>query len=329
MRVFSIALLLIVAVLVKVAPTEACSVFTAHDGEAVLAGNNEDYYGYIPTIMWFEPPGDGTYGFVAWGYSDNHFSQGGMNDQGLFWDGLATPSLEITGEVGALPFTLTTLEEVMQVAATVDEAIAAIREYDFSEAMECATFLIADRFGNSAIFEGDLVFEPEVDKNYLIATNFIPSQPELGNYPCWRHEILTEMMEDGLDLTVDYFTEMADAAHQGTVSYNGIYTRYTTICDLVNGEFYLYYDIDYSNPIVFNLDEELVQEAHEYDMYDLFYGGSDSDSDSDSDADVPDGGSDAAVEDSDDADCGCSSVGTTRRSLNMLMILLEAVVFWS
>ena len=331
MRANIFVLVLVVAALARASSSEACSVFTAHDDTSAFAGNNEDYYGNLPTIIWFVPSDEGKYGYVAYGYEQDHFSQGGMNDQGLFWDGLAVPGLEVTGEVGTEPFTLTTLEEVMQVAATVDEAIAALREYDFASIMEYATFLFADKYGNAAIFEGDLVTEPAVDKHYLIATNFRPSNPELGNYPCWRYDLLTEMMEDGFELSFDDFAAMADAVHQGVVSYDGIYTRYTTVADLVNGVFYLYYDLDYSSPIVFDLDEELSQEAHEYNMYDLFYGDldtdTDSDSDSDSDAgdDVPDGGADAGADDGDDGDCGCSAVGATDRPTATLLWLLAAL----
>jgi len=312
MRTCPIALVLAVVVLAGQDRAEACSVFTAHDGAGAFAGNNEDYYGYIPTIIWFVPPGEGTYGYVAYGYEDNHFSQGGINDQGLFWDGLATPCLEITGPVGDKPFVLTALEEVMQVAATVDEAITALREYDFSDALECATLLLADRFGNAAIFEGDLVTVPGDGKDYLIATNFIPSQPDLGNYPCWRYETLTGMMEDGFELTFDDFAGMAEAAHQGEVSYSGIYTRYTTVADLVNGVFYLYYDLDWDNPIAFDLEEELALGEHEYDMIELFYGDSDADGDTDGDADTDTGtdeGDDTDADDGEDPNCGCSTAG--------------------
>lgn len=40
-------------------PALPCSVFTAHDAQTVLAGNNEDYYGGDPTIIWFVPPENG------------------------------------------------------------------------------------------------------------------------------------------------------------------------------------------------------------------------------------------------------------------------------
>jgi hypothetical protein len=233
-----------------------------------LAGNNEDGPSGDPTSLWFVPPEDGKYGYVAYGYS-NHFSQGGMNDQGLFWDGLATPLLECTTCDGQQPFTLTTLEEVMQDSATVQEAIDNLRQYNIGGVISRAQFFIADANGDSAIFEGDEVITPE--HNYQIGTNFYQSDPSLGNYPCWRYELLEQMMQDDLELTMDYFTEMAEAAHQGLDPGAGVYTRYTTVHDLKNGFFYLYFDMDWDRCIKFDLAEELSQPAHEYLMADLTY----------------------------------------------------------
>jgi choloylglycine hydrolase len=259
----------VLAVLTGLSPARPCSVFTAHDAQTVLAGNNEDYYGGDPTIIWFVPPENGKYGFVAWGFQENHFSQGGMNDQGLFWDGMATAALEITNDTGTKPFTITTLEEVMQVSATVDEAITALREYQLSGVLGSAQLMFADRFGNSAIFEGDEVIYPAGD--YQVGTNFLNSHPELGGHPCWRYDTLTAMMESGLELTVAYFTEMADAVHQGTEVGPGIYTRYTTIGDLVEGMIYLYMDLDYDNYVLIDLAAHMARGSpHEYRMSDLF-----------------------------------------------------------
>ncbi|MBN2493141.1 MAG: hypothetical protein JXR96_01015 [Deltaproteobacteria bacterium] len=245
-----------------------CSMFAAHDEQNVLAGNNEDYYGNDPTIIWFVPAEDGRYGYAAWGYQSNHFSQGGMNDQGLFWDGFATPEHTIENDTGQEPFTLTTLEEVMQTSATVDEAIANLRQYHLGDVLGNAQLMFVDRHGDSAIFEGDAVIAPS-SPVYQVCTNFIHSDPELGGYPCWRYEKLVEMMESDLQLTPAYFTAMAEAVHQGTAVGPGIYTRYTNIADLIHGQIYLFYDLDFGHYVHIDLAEELALGAHEFSMTDL------------------------------------------------------------
>jgi hypothetical protein len=70
-----------------------CTVFSASDGTTVLAGNNEDYFN-PSTRIWFEPPEDGKYGRVYFGFDDFR-RQGGMNDQGLFFDTVSAPKLEL------------------------------------------------------------------------------------------------------------------------------------------------------------------------------------------------------------------------------------------
>jgi len=293
-------------------PALACSVFTAHDGNEVLIGNNEDYYGGDDTLLWFVPPGDDPYGFVAWGFDENHFSQGGMNDQGLFFDGLATPQLPIEECTGTDPFTLYTLEEILASCATVAEAIAHLETIDYTQVLHGAQLMFADRHGDAAIFEGDEVIYPEQDT--LFALNFYWSNPELGNYPDWREPILTEMMADGLEISVDYFTDIADAVHQGTEPGPDVYTRYTTIGDLQRGELTLYYDLDFEYALVFDLEEELALEEHEFVMADLFAEQPTDDDDDDSADDDDTGDDDTAPAADDDTDepqgeaCACTVV---------------------
>ena len=77
-----------------------CTVFSASDGTTSLAGNNEDFYN-PSTRVWFEPREDGKYGRVYFGFDDFR-RQGGMNDQGLFFDTVSAP------KVGAASNTRTT-----------------------------------------------------------------------------------------------------------------------------------------------------------------------------------------------------------------------------
>jgi uncharacterized protein (TIGR03382 family) len=279
---------LMVVTLTQVTPAWPCSVFTAHDATTVLAGNNEDYYLQNGTIIWFVPASAGKYGYVAYGYDDNHAAQGGMNDQGGFWDGLATPVHTVT-TAGPNPPPPTLAEDMMQTCATVDEVIAELKKYDLTTSFTKSQLLLADKTGDSAIFDGTTVTKPT--GNYLIGTNFLPAQPELGGWPCPRYLTIKNMMEQGLQLTVDYFRDMAKAAQQGTAVGATVFTRYTTIADLKAGKLYLYYERDFDNPIEFDLAAELAKGKHEYKMADLF-------------KEKPDAGVDAAV------DGGVDSAGT-------------------
>ncbi len=67
-----------------------CTVFLAANDQVALAGNNEDWRNPF-TKLWFIPAGEGTFGQMYVGF-DDYYPQGGMNDQGLFFDGLAVSS---------------------------------------------------------------------------------------------------------------------------------------------------------------------------------------------------------------------------------------------
>ena len=67
------------------APEQSCTIIYATDGNTVLAGNNEDYIN-TNSIIWFVAPEEGKLGRVYFGF-DTFWPQGGMNEEGLFFDG--------------------------------------------------------------------------------------------------------------------------------------------------------------------------------------------------------------------------------------------------
>ncbi len=111
-------------------PGQGCTVFYAAAGDLALAGNNEDSYGPL-TRAWFIPALEGRYGRVYFGY-DDLLPQGGLNDQGLFFDGLSVPPKApvISAQKPAFPGgTLGMIDEAMATSATVDEALALFERY--------------------------------------------------------------------------------------------------------------------------------------------------------------------------------------------------------
>ncbi len=70
-------------------PGQGCTVFYASSGDLALAGGNEDSFNPL-TRAWFIPASDGRHGRVYFGYDDG-LPQAGLNDQGLFFDGLYVP----------------------------------------------------------------------------------------------------------------------------------------------------------------------------------------------------------------------------------------------
>ncbi len=64
-----------------------CTIFNISNEDIILVGNNEDYN--LEANIWFIPPSDNKNGRVTFGWN-NGWSQGGMNDKGLFFDWAAT-----------------------------------------------------------------------------------------------------------------------------------------------------------------------------------------------------------------------------------------------
>ena len=65
----------------------ACTIFMGTTGDLTLVGNNEDWSD-TETKVWFLVAEEGKYGRVYFGFN-NGWAQGGMNDQGLFFDWVA------------------------------------------------------------------------------------------------------------------------------------------------------------------------------------------------------------------------------------------------
>ena len=83
--------ILALTLLVLMFPTfiQACTVVIAWKGDRVWVGNNEDWFD-LDAKYWYEPAGKKeTYDAVFFGFKgEGKFAQGGMNEAGLFFDGL-------------------------------------------------------------------------------------------------------------------------------------------------------------------------------------------------------------------------------------------------
>jgi hypothetical protein len=266
-----------------------CTVFTASLDDTVLFGNNEDV-GDKNVTIWFIPATESTYGWVCFRFRDypiliDEFPMGGMNDQGLCFDitsipGIMRPlpgtieeALQFIEQNNNLP-SLTTFNpgtfcgRILETCATVEEAIRAIEQYDFLFYGEFQ-FLFADKTGDSMILCPDSDGKMKIIRKegvYQAITNFNVLNPELGYYPCERYEnavYMLEKIESEDNLTVEYFTSILQKTHGGG-------TTYSTIYDPVQGMVYVYNHHNFGWIVVFDLDEELENGYHSYDILPLF-----------------------------------------------------------
>jgi len=249
----------------------ACTAFMMTDGENVLVGNNED--SKIPyTRVWFIPAENGRFGRVYFGY-DNWSPQGGMNDQGLFFDYFSVKKLDIKQPKEKPQFPGPPTDTMMAKCATVEDVLEMFSKYYFKWNPKIQMFVV-DKNGDSAIIEGESVVR-NCDA-YQVVTNFRPSKIPEDQRPCqwpaWscsRYKKAEKMLLDFGKPAVSNFRDILKATHRGSFNVIGT-TQYSNIYDLTNRLVYVYYLHDFENEIILDLSEELKKGRHYFELPSLF-----------------------------------------------------------
>ena len=183
MKTYALSFLMLFSLFTSI-QSYSCTIFYVVEDHKIFAGNNEDWKDPY-TKMWFYPPGDNKHGWVKFGFGSG-FPQGGMNDQGLFWDGTAGPYLAMPlSEEGKENYSGPLMQKVIEECANIEEVKKIFTQY-YCEDQYKAQYLIGDSLGNSIIVEGDNIIS--IQDNHQVLTNFYQSNPGLGAYPCWRYE---------------------------------------------------------------------------------------------------------------------------------------------
>jgi antitoxin component YwqK of YwqJK toxin-antitoxin module len=210
--------------------------------------------------VWFLPAEKNKYGRVYFGLSDK-WPQGGMNDQGLFFDGAACSLLEVIKSTDKPTYYGNLSERVLEQCATVHDALELLAMYNLGY-FRNGQMMIADRHGNSVIVEGDTIIHRTGHSQ--VVTNFYKSMPDLGGYPCPRYDIAEVMLNETDILSIDYFRNVLDAVHTKG------YTQYSNVYDLTNGLIYLFRDSEFEECVKLNLQEELNKGKKTYSIASLF-----------------------------------------------------------
>jgi hypothetical protein len=238
-----------------------CTVIYASDEEMALGGGNEDWNDPASQVR-FEPPEDGKYGIVYFGFANSTY-EAGMNDQGLFFDAAATPPLEVVGSQHKISSGGYPVMEVMETCSTVEEALAVFDQYNITF-MEDFQLMFGDSQGHSAILEGDEVIYKQ--GRYQIMTNFYQSQLPEGSLPGWRYRTAERMFERVPNLSLELFKLILDATHQE----GSFPTQYSNIYDLKNRKVYVFYLHDYDRVVEIDLEKMLAQGYQVYDLATIF-----------------------------------------------------------
>lgn len=251
---------------VELPPTWACSLFAAFaDSENKLYGRNFDWE-FSPALLLFTDPPDGyasasmvDIAYLGFGSEDltelsleerqallytPFMPFDGMNERGLVIAMAAVspgnmtpdPDKETIGSLGMM-------REILDHAATVDEALELITRYniDFTDGPPLH-YLIADVSGRALLVEfykGEIVVTPN-ESSWHTATNFLRASVDDTEGKCWRHDILTEQFTQNQGrLTIEDALSLLDEVSQaGSTQWSIVYSMSTGEINVAMGEQY-------------------------------------------------------------------------------------------
>lgn len=270
-RFLSIVFSIFILILLLMTSVSACTGFTAKKDGIVLSGHNKDWWSPDSYINVY-PPEEGKYGRIFFEipypivFNNNyHVLAGGINDQGLFFESYVTPFSLASFELFKPPLFKSPVSYMSEHFSTVEEVVDFMESHNlfFLNYLLCSgQVFVIDKTGDAAIIEGDDIIR--IEGGYQVCTNFLQSNPGLGNHPCWRYDTAVSMLEEMTDLSVDYFNDILHATHQVG------FTQYSTICDLNNGVVTVYHFHDYENGVELNLQDEFLLGEHSYYLPSLF-----------------------------------------------------------
>jgi hypothetical protein len=235
--------------------TSACTIFSGIDNRGhVLISNNEDHIPNMSIFFKVRMATDSTYGYFGTIY--NHpdgWLQGGSNDQGLFFDTNELGYVPLRKTAGRQPykFSIDPGSFVLQNCKNVDEVVRFFNTYRIELP---AQVHVADKSGRFAIINNDTIIY--TSQSFQLTTNFHPLHHDIGVYPCWRYNAVTEIIaSEGISPASFEKAMFASAQHGNTMSI------YMNTGDLTTGDWTFYMFGFKDNYYKFNI-RELLSEGN-------------------------------------------------------------------
>ncbi|MTI19425.1 linear amide C-N hydrolase, partial [Fulvivirga sp. RKSG066] len=132
------------------------------------------------------------------------FAQGGINEKGLFFDAAVTPEQQKIKGHGNPKNNLG--DKILSYCSTVDEALEFLEREKI--ALNKSHMMFGDKTGKAVVVEwvdGKRQLH-WIEDNKLIMTNYLLSEPEAGNYPCYRYESIenriSELEDNGEEINL-------------------------------------------------------------------------------------------------------------------------------
>lgn len=236
-----------------------------------FVGSNEDYK-KSNSQVYIVPANNGNYGYALFGY--NGSEQSGVNEKGLFWDGLrAYPYVKTDNSSKKTNIGGNVLYKILEDCATVDEAIQLFEKY-YWEGFRVSQLMVVDKTGESAIITYDKngLAVTKRERSYQVCTNFrISSNEDIKNAHWYnigfgRFKKARKEMQNSEDLNEKHFLSILKATRQKNIFAK---TIYSTVFNLHTGDIILSVNGNFSRLTKINLFEELKKSRHSYYLSDL------------------------------------------------------------
>lgn len=243
--------------------SEACTVFFVSSADTAFFASNEDYHN-PETRVWFESGDDEELGRIYFGF-DDLFPQGGMNQAGLCYDGLATRIKPVIKSLQKPRKDLQEfMEHIMSNCRTVNEVIVEFEDVN-RDFLNNAMLMFADASGHSVIIEGDEIIRNT--DNYQVATNFYLSDTPRSEITCARY-LSAERILSTYDKPPS--TELCRDILDKTKQSGSIITLYSAIYDMKQKKIHVYEMSDFSRDRILTLDDELKKGNRTIEIRQLF-----------------------------------------------------------
>jgi predicted choloylglycine hydrolase len=232
----------------------ACLILFLKNGQEVLVANHEDWYARDAEVT-FVPSDGKNYGIMYFDFASEGTAQGGMNTEGLFFDGTATPRAIYPANRNKPDCRCYIWKKILQECSTVEEAISFVQKYRIPE-IEQIHIMFADKKGHSAIlgvYDGEL----KIHRNkgtYQLLTNFNIANPSYGGEGgCSRFATAQQMLKADSAATVGNLKNILAETTQGKL------TVYSNIYNLTKAEVTIFREGNFSSEIKIKLQESLLK----------------------------------------------------------------------
>jgi hypothetical protein len=244
-----------------------CTGVSAKTSKGILVGSNEDYNStYRDIIARIRPARAGKYGYLATGFQRHDYFMMGLNDQGLFLDMFALPSVfPWVSDPNKLDYNGQLEGKILEECANVEQAIALLKKYN-NPSMGTYPYqiFVVDSTGNSAVicWANGKIEVVRKQRDYQVVTNFYLLHPEKGWYPCWRYTTATERMENADEFSFRLFRDILDEVN--------LSSNYSQISNLSMGEMYIFNNHNFDEFVTLNIKREVEKGEHEILLPDYF-----------------------------------------------------------